>query len=305
MPENPLFAIVDVTSWEIINEEPSGAEAKFWLEQPGTEVRWLLKSVTVTAAGHVQGEDWAEKAASHLGILLGVPCAHVEMAVWRESPGCISGSLRPRWYQMQPGQTVLERCNAPGYVHHGTGKEHPGHSLENIRDALAGALPPPGCDLPFDATAFDVFAGYVVLDAWIANQDRHDNNWSVLIPGTSAADAPTRLSGSYDHASSLAFADQDGRRQTLLDDPGGVERWCARGTANRLEGRPRLVDAAAQALQLASPEARAYWPERLSQISDEDVRRVLTRVPRMSEVARTFAGRVLEVNRRRILDACA
>jgi len=169
VPENTLFAIVDVTSWEIINEEPSGAEAKFWLEQPDTEVRWLLKSVTVTAAGHVQGEDWAEKATSHLGILLGVPCAHVEMAVWRESPGCISESLRPRWYQMQPGQTVLERCNAPGYVHHSTGKEHPGHSLENIRDALAGALPPPSCDLPFDATAFDVFAGYVVFDAWIAN----------------------------------------------------------------------------------------------------------------------------------------
>jgi hypothetical protein len=29
--------------------------------------------------------------------------------------------------------------------------------------------------LPFDASAFDVFAGYMVFDAWIANQDRHDN----------------------------------------------------------------------------------------------------------------------------------
>jgi hypothetical protein len=37
-----------------------------------------------------------------------------------------------------------------------------------------GALPPPACDLPFRATAFDVFAGYVLFDAWIANQDRHE-----------------------------------------------------------------------------------------------------------------------------------
>ena len=69
-------------------------------------------------------------------------------------------------------------------------------------------LPPPGCDLPFNATAFDVFAGFVLLDAWIANQDRHDNNWSVLIPGTWPRPA-TLLSGSYDHASSLGFADPD------------------------------------------------------------------------------------------------
>ena len=266
-------------------------------------MRWLLKSVTVKD-GHVHGEDWAEKAASHFGSLLGVPCADVEMAVWRKSPGCISASLRPGSYQMQPGRAQLERCNAPGYVHHSKGKEHPGHSLENIWTALAGALPPPGCDLPFEATAFDVFAGYVLFDAWIANQDRHDNNWSVLIPGTATAAGPTRLSGSYDHASSLAFGEQDTRREMLLAEREGVERWCARGRASRLEDRPGLVDAAATALELASPGARAYWPRRLEQVSDDDVRRVLVRVPRMSDPARTFAGRVLEVNRRRVLDAC-
>lgn len=193
MPEEP-FPVIDVTDWEITDEETSGAEAKFWLEEPGTEVRWLLKSVTV-AAGHVHGEDWAEKAASHFGSLLGVPCARVELAVWREFPGCISANLRPRSYQMQPGRTQLERCNAPGYVHHSTGRNHPGHSLENIRTVLAGVLPPPGYVLPFDATAFDVFAGYVLFDAYIANQDRHDNNWSVLISGTATADAPTRRRG--------------------------------------------------------------------------------------------------------------
>lgn len=91
----------------------------------------------------------------------------------------------------------------------------------------------------------------------------------------------------------------------LLAERGGVERWCARGRANRLEGRPGLVDAAVAALQLAAPKARAYWLQQLQDVSDDDVRAVLARVPRMSEVARMFAGRVLEVNRRRVLDACA
>jgi hypothetical protein len=38
----------------------------------------------------------------------------------------------------------------------------------------------PWCDaLPEGVTtAVDVFAGYVMLDAWIANQDRHHENWA-------------------------------------------------------------------------------------------------------------------------------
>lgn len=303
MPEEPPFAVIDVTAWEITNVETSGAEAKFWLEEPGTKERWLFKSVTVKY-GHVHGEDWAEKAASHLGGLIDIPCARTELAIRGELVGSISANLRPASYQMQPGQVVLETAGAPGYIHRSTGKLHPGHSLENIRDALSGAMPPPDCALPFDACAFDVFAGYVLFDAWIANQDRHDNNWSVLSPITAAA-GPTRLSGSYDHASSLAFNEQDTRRQTLLGLPDGVAQWCARGRANRFEGRPSLAAAAATALQLACPEAREYWPEQLRRVSDEAVRHVLTRVPRMSDAARMFATKLLEVNRMGVLNACA
>jgi hypothetical protein len=305
--EEPPFPVFDVSTWEITAEETSGAEAKFWLEEPDTRDRWLFKSVTIKE-GHVHGEDWAEKASAHLANLLGTPCAHVEMAVRGESHGSISANLRSDPYQMQPGQVLLETCNVPGYVHHSKGKFHPGHSLENIHTALAGVSAPPGCELPFNAMAFDVFAGYVLLDAWIANQDRHDNNWSVLIPGT-AATGPPHLSGSYDHASSLGFNEPDSARVSLLAEPGGLERWCAKGKAKRFEydrskGAPTLVDVAARALNLASEEARAYWPQQLSLVDDEDVRRVLSRVPRMSEAARTFALRVLEVNRRRVLDAC-
>jgi hypothetical protein len=56
MPAEPQFPVIDVTAWEITSEETSGAEAKFWLEQPATEVRWLFKSVTVKD-GHIHGED--------------------------------------------------------------------------------------------------------------------------------------------------------------------------------------------------------------------------------------------------------
>jgi hypothetical protein len=88
-----------------------------------------------------------------------------------------------------------------------------------------------------------------------------------------------------------------------------VTAWCEKGTAWRFEHDPSrpvptLVETAAKALQAASPEARCYWLEQLRQVERDAVLHVLARVPRMSDPARTFAGKVLEVNRRRILDAC-
>jgi len=93
--------------------------------------------------------------------------------------------------------------------------------------------------------------------------------------------------------------------EEMLATMGGVERWCARGQALRLEARPSLVDAAREALELASPEACTYWLEQLERIGDVDVRRVMDRIPRMSDPQRSFAVKVLEVNRRRLLDVRA
>jgi HipA-like C-terminal domain len=304
MAEHP-FPEVDVSDWEVVRDETSGAEEKAWVRSPDTGQDWLYKAVTVKD-GHVHGEDWAEKAAAHLAGLVGVPCARIELATRGTSRGSISLDLCPKLFDLQEGRMLLEGC--PGYVHQsGPRGSRPGHSLENIRSVLDGAAPPPGWAGFADATAFDVFAGYVVLDAWIANTDRHPHNWAVLRHATEAV--PLRLSGSYDHASCLGFGVLDSRRSMMLGEPGGIERWCKRGLARCFEHTlglpiPTLVDAAKKALDLASPAAREHWPGRLAQVSDEDVRRIVIRIPGMSDPARTFAVSVLEVNRRRVLDAC-
>lgn len=297
------FPVLNVSDWDIIADETAGAEEKYWLQEPGTSLRWLFKSATVKQ-GHVYGEDWAEKAVSQLAALLGIPCARIELAELRGVQGCISADLRPPIYELQHGQVLLEELDAPGYVH-GMGKKHPGHSLENIQAALHGMLPPPECELLFDASAYDVFAGYLLLDAWVANRDRHDNNWAVLRPVMSSSD-PLRLCGSYDHASSLGF-NLTGEASSRLVEQQRVEPWCEKGTAWRFDYEPglpipTLVELAAKALQLASPQAQRYWPERLRHVDHDEVLDVIARVPRMSDPARTFAGRVLEVNRRRVLD---
>ncbi|MGH3282077.1 MAG: hypothetical protein ACRDNW_23480 [Trebonia sp.] len=297
------FPILDVSDWDVVADETTGVEVKSWLQQPDSRARWLFKEVTVKG-GHTQGEDWSEKAVSHLAGLLGVPCAWVEVAVLRGRAGCISADLRPESHELQHGQVLLQVCGVPGYVP-GKGKVHPGHTLENIRASLSGALPPPGCELPFEATAYDVFAGYVLLDAWVANRDRHDNNWAVLRPVLESS-GPLRLCGSYDHASSLGFNLTDQERERRLGQ-GTVEAWCRKGTAWRYgyDRRTTLVQLASMGLQLASTDARRYWFEKLREVSEDEVRNVIVRVPRMSDLARTFAETVLSVNRRRLLDVCA
>jgi len=300
------FPSVDVSSWEVGVEETSGLGEKMWLLEPGPEPKkaWLFKPVPAEG-GFTRGEDWAEKAVAHLAESLGVPCARVEMAVHKGRQGAISANLRPESHDLHHGRVFMQARGVPGYVP-GYERGRPGHSLENIRNVLDGGMPPPGCELPFQGTAFDVFAGYLLLDAWVANRDRHDENWSVLLPRT--GEGQLHLCGAYDQANSLGYNVPDERRTRLLDE-GRVPAWCQKGTAHRFEYTPErpiptLVETAAKALQLASPAAREYWPHQLRQLSAEDWRQVVARVPRMSDPARTFALTVLEVNRRRVLDAC-
>jgi hypothetical protein len=209
--------------------------------------------------------------------------------------------------ELQHGTLLMQAREIAGYVP-GRVPGRPGHSVENIRLVLEEAVLPPGSDLPFTATAFDVFAGYTVFDALIANRDRHDENWAVLLP--IAEDGPVMLCGSYDHANSFGYNLSDAQRLMYLEREDGVAAWCRKGTAFRYEhtvgkAAQTLVEAAVRALGLASAEARGYWRTRVDQLSEEDVREVVGRLPKMSDPARTFTTEVVQVNPKRILDACA
>ncbi len=57
----------------------------------------------------------------------------------------------------------------------------------------------------------DVFVGYVMPDAWIANQDRHHENLGALWDGEVLRLAPT-----FDHGAALARNPRDSERQERL-----------------------------------------------------------------------------------------
>lgn len=307
---------IDVSDWSVRRVEQAGSTRNLWLEEPGTHHGWLHKDTVIPSNGIEQGEDWSEVVSTQVAIHLGVPCAPTRACLRNGRRGSISRSITPEGHSLNEGRVVLKRARVPGYFPHQEGApaidpsrpsvKRPGHNLANIRLALDGVLAPPGFDGPAECLGFDVFAGYMILDALVANRDRHEQNWAVLTP--QLLSPPERLSPTYDHASSLGYNLTDPKRKAYLADADKLEDWASNGTAYRFEhtGRPpTLVDHAASAVAMCSSVGANWWRDRLAQLNLGPVLESLKQrsVPAMSDPAATFAHDLLALNLRRLQDA--
>lgn len=187
-----------------------------------------------------QERDWAEVVVARIARLLSVPVADVTLARRDGTRGSLTRHLIDDEHsgrQLQPGSVLLAKYlpRYVGYDENDTTANVPGHSLLNIRFVLAqeSLRPPPGGTTGL--SAFGHFADYLVLDALLANTDRHARNWGLL--GTTMGDA--QLAPSYDHGSSLGFQLDDEQRERCLRD--GVHQWANRGRARCFDTQPGLT----------------------------------------------------------------
>ena len=58
------------------------------------------------------------------------------------------------------------------------------HTVEAVATFWKSPAGMPGWRSDGIESALEVFVGYVMLDAWISNQDRHHENWGALWGGT-------------------------------------------------------------------------------------------------------------------------
>jgi len=145
---------------------------------------------------------------------------------------------------------------------------------------------------------FDVFAGFLTLDALIGNRDRHSDNWSVM-----ERTDDRRLMATYDHASSLGFQLLDQRRVSLLADGAALDRWVRKGTAHRFEnGRyTSLVTLAHEALKMARPGTREHWLGAAELVTNEAIAQIVGEPGQMSDLARRLASAIMQRNRERLI----
>src|SRR5438876_2221464 len=283
--------------------EPLGTKRKYWYrDDSGT--RMLFK-----AEERGTGEDWAEKVACEFCTLLGLPHVHYELAHddSADDPGVVCATCAPPPWALGLGNQLLSQ-NDPSYPA-GSKYKVRGHTVEAvaevIRDLQIPPRPyrdnlPPGID-----SALAVFAGYVMLDAWIANQDRHHENWAALRDPSGLYLAPT-----FDHGASLARNVSDSEKMERLESrdqgrriPAFARRARSAFYADASQTRPMTTFAAWQAFAPLAPSAATIWLDSIHAVSRAAIENVLAQIPpsRMSAVCREFTLQLLLENHNRLV----
>ncbi len=284
--------------------EQLGTKEKFWFH--------LDNSLHLFKIGRPgTGENWSEKVAAELCKLLGLPCASYKLATWKGKQGVLTPLLFPKDAHLEHGNELLAEI-ASGYpVEKKFGNRD--HTLNRIHALLIqeSFLPPLGWQPPDRAikTAFDVFIGYLLLDTWIANQDRHHENWGLI-----TYQKRTYLSPTFDHAVSLGYNVQDCEREDRLrsrDKRRRMGHYVTRARSAIYESRNDkkplyTLNAFVQAAQ-KRPQAAAAWLDRLRIVNQEDCRLIFNAFPDgyISSSGKDFALSLLQHNRERLLNSAS
>lgn len=317
------FEVVDVYDWPVASEEPLGSKAKDWLRRPRLATEedelWLWKALTRETAG----DDWAEKVAEQLAALLDIPHATVELARRGTQRGVICRDFRYGTGSFVPGNELLWQAD-PSYPK-SKRRWVAEHTVGRVLDRLDGleVLAPPG-EAHWIPDAAKVFVGYLMFDAWIGNQDRHHENWGVIVwnrlkaatTGAVGLETPVQvwmaptLAPSFDHAASLGQYETDRRRELRLgtkDRAARLEAWAAKATSHMYASNapPRQLTTfeAFDAAAAQDSEAGSAWLDRLEKVEWQRVVDIVAAVPEslLSPLARRFALRLLEFDRNQLL----
>jgi hypothetical protein len=280
--------------------EQQGTKTKYWLHLK--EQKHLFK-----IGRENTGENWAEKVACELCALLGLPYAHYELAVWKGKKGVLSETIVPTDGRLVMGNELLAEIHStyPAQQRYKVQDHTLGRIVALLNDPTV--LLPINWQPPSDAihNAVDVFLGYLLLDAWIANQDRHHENWG-LIHYDEIYLAPT-----YDHAASMGQNEQDAKRKEMLttkDAGRHISSYVKKARSaiylNKSEQKAMLTWDVFQWLAAKRPKSAKVWLQRLGDISPEQCQNVFNRVPpsEISETAIEFAMELLELNKQRLLE---
>lgn len=289
--------------------EQLGTKEKFWFFYPHDSINKQLFKYSWKNTG----EHWSEKCAAELCHLLQIPHASYELARCNGKFGVVTENMIPAGYRMVMGNEVLHSSTAdyPRPLEQG---ESPVKVREHTITRVLGCLDqqsilPPISQYDLNGlNAADVFCGYLMLDALISNQDRHHENWAIMLHNDTGN---KYLCPSYDHAASLGREMVDDERTDRLTSkdsnrriPFFVRKARSQMFRTKIDKKAlSTLDAFHLAIENRSL-ARNHWLSRLRVLSDESIASVFEQVPVscISEPAREFAKQMVIENRKRLLN---
>ncbi len=253
------------------------------------------------------GENWSEKVCSELCQLMGIPHAEYDLAEWKEYAGVITPSFVPEGQRMIFGNELLARI-VKEYEHEKRYKVRQ-YTIGVVQAIMKSTLIgfPDGFVQRFKgAPGAGVFLGYLMLDALVANQDRHHENWGLIL----GENRRLTLAPTYDHAASLGRNETDVTRIRLMttsDRKGDIQSYCYRGRSafylSNKAPKPMSTVAAFVDVARGEPEAAEYWLNALRRTTIDDYREIFDKLPAtwITSTAAEFSLKMLEINRLRLL----
>ncbi|AUV86188.1 HipA domain-containing protein [Vibrio campbellii] len=297
------FIVKELACLNAVDLEQLGTKEKFWFNFKGNETKFLFKFSRDNT-----GEHWSEKVSEQLCHELGIPHAKYEMATLDGRFGIITPNMISTDCRMVMGNEVLHK-DSPTHYPDSTNVRVKEHTVSRVIGVLSSdkfLLPESEYDLS-DLTAADLFCGYLMLDALISNQDRHHENWAIILDNS---DGTMMLCPTYDHAASLGRELLDDERRDRLEskDRGRQIYTFVRRARSELfklkkDKKPLKTDEAFWLSVEERPKAKEFWMHKLTELSDEKIERIFSNIPNtvISEVAREFAKQMVLENKKRLL----
>lgn len=298
-----MYKIFEIPSDAADFPEQLGTKRKFWFKNEHNELVLFKEGRPGT------GENWAEIIVAGLAFLLGMPHAEYDFAVWRGLNGVITPSFVPKNGRLVLGNELLAKLvqdyDVNKFYHQ---KQYVLKRVFAILDNDVIGLPIGWRSLPGISSAAEVFVGYLLLDAVIANQDRHHENWGLIV--TEANEI--HLTPTYDNASSLGCRETDRAREEILttkDKRRHITAYVSRANSAFYQNAnsPKVMSSieAFKEAQRAYPVAASIWLEQLRKLEFTNVAALFGHIPGtlIGNTAINFALEMMRLNTNRLLQA--
>lgn len=290
--------------------EQLGTKEKFWFYFQGDEeTKWLFKYSRENT-----GEHWSEKVAETLCEELNIPHVTYELAICGGRYGIVTRNVIPKNSRMVMGNEVLHKNSPNAYPKSENDSERfvrvKEHTVNRVLGCLDSKTLPPNIN-SYDTShlsASDVFCGYLLLDALISNQDRHHENWAVIVDQDTGYQY---LCPTYDHAASLGRELLDTERHerlTTKDINRKVPKFVAKARSElfrlKTDKKPLLTCDAFYIAVENRNTAKSHWLAKLRDLTEDKIMAIFSRIPSemITETAKEFAIEMVLENRKRLLE---
>jgi hypothetical protein len=286
-----LYTTIEIQSKDEI--EQLGTKEKYWIYDAITNEKKLFKIGRTNT-----GENWAEIVAYEIGKSIGLPVAIYELAKYNSRLGTISTNFVQNDERLIHGNELLVKID----------KSYPSDRFYKVReyklDTVLSLLKiiERAENIEIRNT-LDNFIGYIVFDCLIANQDRHHENWGLIV----GLGKKLRLAPSFDHASGFGCKVQEDEAKNRLntkDKNYTVEAFCLRAKTPFYDRDSKQLNTIESCRVLAKHDKESFcrWVKKIVQVEDSFYEEIFEKITNkfINEYSKRFALEILKENTKRL-----